>query len=1064
MMTILLGLGLSFLAAQEPSLRPAGLRCEHEVSPLGVDAERPRLSWVLDPVDPAARGLRQTAFRVLVASSPALLAQDKGDLWDSGRVESAQSHLVAYAGAPLKSRTRCFWKVRAWDEAGRPSAWSAPAEWTMGLSDWAPARWIGAGAASVAEDPLDGCSWVWSADGGPGIDAPPCTRRFRRTFDLPAGARVEQAVVLMAADNGFTLFVNGKEAGSGNQWEAASRIDVAPRLVPGTNVLAVAATNGGTGPNPAGLVGKLTVRLDGGKTVVVPVDASWKSHDREEPGWKTAAFDDTAWKSARVLGAHGIQPWGKIQAASAGAMPLFRRAFSVDKPVRRALVSVCGLGHCELRLNGKKVGDAALEPGWTNYRKTCLYQTYDATPMVARGENALGVLLGNGMYNVPGGRYVKFKGSFGAPKLILRLNVEHEDGTSTTVVSDPSWKTAPGPIVFSCVYGGEDYDARLEAPGWDRAGFDDAAWRAAGAVDGPGGALSSRGAPPVKVMQEFKAARVTQPRPGGFVHDLGQNFSGWPRPAVKGPAGATVKMIPGELLDGNGLVSQRSSGGPVWFSYTLKGEGKEEWHPRFSYYGFRYVQVEGAAPEGEGSTPRLLELAGQFLHSSAKTAGEISCSNPDIARIHDLINAAIKSNLQSVLTDCPHREKLGWLECSHLLAGCIFHNYDVPRFFAKIARDMREAQLDNGMVPDIAPEYTVFSGGFRDSPEWGSAYVLIPWLSWQVYGDRSLLEEHYEGMKRYVAYLGSKAKDHIVSHGLGDWYDIGPRGPGESQLTSRGVTATGIYCQDIEILRKTAGLLGKAEDARTYADLAARVRAAFNAKYFRPDSNQYDRNSQTASALPLVAGLVEEDRRAAVLESLVKDVRGRGNRVTAGDVGFFYVVRALSDGGRGDVLYDMICQDLGPGYLYQLKKGATTLTEAWDTNPGSSQNHCMLGHAEEWFFRGLGGIRPDPDGPGFARMVIQPQAVGNLTWAKVRYDSVRGTIATHWKKQGSSFTLEVVIPGNTTAAVHIPAKEAGTVTEGGKPASQAKGARFLRMEGGAAVFEVGSGKYVFVSE
>jgi hypothetical protein len=1056
-----MGLGLSFLAAQEPSLRPANLRCEHEVSPLAVEAGRPRLSWILESSDPAARGLRQTAFRVLAASSLALLSQDQGDLWDSGRVESPQSHLVAYAGALLKPRTRCFWKVRAWDESGRPSAWSAPAEWTMGLSDWAPARWIGAAPAAAAEDPLDGCPWVWSADGAPGVDAPPGKRWFRRAFDLPADARVEQAVVLMAADNGFTLFVNGKEAGSGSQWESASRIDIAPRLVPGTNALAVAVTNGGIGPNPAGLLGKLTVRLDGGKSVAVPVDSSWKAHDREEAGWKTAAFDDAAWKPARVLGAHGMPPWGKIQASSSGAMPLFRRAFAADKPVRRALVSVCGLGHYELRLNGKKVGDAALEPGWTNYRKTCLYQTYDVTPMIVRGENALGVLLGNGMYNVTGGRYIKFKGTFGAPTLILRLDVEHEDGASTTVVSDASWKSAFGPIVFSCVYGGEDYDARREAPGWDRPGFDDAAWRPAGIVDGPGGILSSRSAPPVKVMQEFKAARVTEPRPGIFVYDLGQNFSGRPRIVVEGPAGATVKMIPGELLDGNGLASQRSSGGPVWFSYTLKGEGKEEWHPRFSYYGFRYVQVEGAAPAG---LPRVLELTGQFLYSSAASAGEISCSNPDIGRIHDLINAAIRSNLQSVLTDCPHREKLGWLECTHLLAGCVFHNYDVPRFFAKIARDMREAQLDNGMVPDIAPEYTVFSGGFRDSPEWGSAYVLIPWIAWQVYGDRGLLEEHYEGMKKYVAYLGSKSKEHIVSHGLGDWYDIGPRGPGESQLTSRGVTATGIYYQDIEVLRKTAELLGRIDDVRLYADLASKVRAAFNAKYFRPETNQYDRNSQTASALPLVAGLVEEGRRAAVLESLVKDIRGRGNRVTAGDVGFFYVVRALSDGGRGDVLYDMICQNEGPGYLCQLKKGATTLTEAWDTNPGSSQNHCMLGHAEEWFFRGLGGIRPDPDGPGFAKMAIRPQAVGDLAWAKARYESVRGTISTHWKKQEGSFSLDVVIPGNTTAAVHVPAKDAGAVTEGGKPVSQAKGVRFLRMEGGEAVFEVGSGKYVFVSE
>ncbi len=890
---------------QEATLRPADLRCEYEAAPLGIGAERPRLSWIIEAVDPGARGIRQTAYRVLVASSPALLAQDLGDLWDSGRVESSSSHLVPYGGAPLRSRARCFWKVRAWDESGRPSAWSETAEWTMGLlrpEDWAPAKWVGAGA----------------------------------------------------------------------------------------------------GP-------------------------------------------------------------------ASGPMPIFRRAFAVEKAVRRALVSVCGLGHYELRLNGRKVGDAALEPGWTNYRKTCLYQTYDVTPLVARGENVLGVLLGNGMYNVVGGRYVKFKGTFGAPCLILRLDLELDDGTTAAVVSDASWKTAPGPIVFSCVYGGEDYDARREAPGWDGPGFDDSAWTAAAVVEAPGGVLSSRSAPPVKVMREFKPVRITQPRPGAFVYDLGQNFSGWPRVTVKGPAGAAVKMTPGELLDGDGLVSQRSSGGPVWFSYTLKGGAEESWHPRFTYYGFRYVQVEGAAPEGEPGAPdglpRILGLSGQFIHSSAESAGEFSCSNADVVRIHDLINAAIRSNLQSVLTDCPHREKLGWLECAHLLAGCISYNHHVPRFFAKIARDMSEAQLDNGLVPTTAPHYRAgTSGPFRDSPEWGSAYVLIPWIAWQTYGDRGLLEEHYEGMKRYVAYLGTKARDHIVSYGLGDWYDVGPKAPGVSQLTSLGVTATGIYYQDIEVLRKTAELLGRADDIRTYADLAAQVRAAFNRKYFRPDANQYDRNSQTANALPLATGLVEDNRRAAVLESLVRDVRGRGNRVTAGDVGFFYVVRALSDGGRGDVLYDMVCQDEGPGYLYQLKKGATTLTEAWDADPRSSQNHCMLGHAEEWFFRGIGGIRSDPEGPGFSKIVIQPQWVAGLTWAKVRYASVRGTISTSWNRSGGVYHLEVTVPGNVTATVHVPAREASAVIEGGKPASEARGVRFVRMGGGAAVFEVGSGTYSFRSE
>lgn len=890
--------GLASVTARTASgaaLRPSDLRCEYWIDPLGIDVGQPRLSWVLESSE---RGQRQTAYQILAASDARLLAAGKGDLWDSGKVDSNQSIQVAYAGKPLRSRTRCHWKVRAWDQDGRPSDWSAPAVWGMGLlqpDDW-QARWITA------------------------------------------------------------------------------------------------------------------------------------------PG---------------------------------EGLPLMRTSFRADKPVRRAELALCGLGFFEAHLNGNSIDDAVLEPGWTNYRKTCLYRVYDLTERIVSGENALGVMLGNGMYNVTGGRYVKFTGSFGPPKLIAQLHLDFADGASTCVASDGAWRTTPGPIMFSCIYGGEDYDARRECAGWDRPGFDASAWSAATVTEGPGGRLSSRGAPPIKVMQEFKTTRVTRPRPGIYVYDLGQNFSGWPRLAVRGPAGATVKLIPGELLDGDGLVSQVSSGGPVWFSYTLKGSGTETWHPRFSYYGFRYVQVEGAAPEGEagapGDLPQVVELGGQFVHSSAARVGEISCSNPDIGRIHNLITAAIRSNLQSVLTDCPHREKLGWLEVSHLLAAGITYNYDVPAFYTKICEDMREAQLEDGMVPDIAPEYTVFKDGFRDSPEWGSAYVQSPWMVWETYGDRRLVEEHYEGMKRYVAYLGSRAQGNIVSHGLGDWYDIGPKRPGESQLTSKGLTATAVYYQDIETLRQAAELLGRAEDARAYRDLAAQVRAAFNANFLQPETNQYDRASQTANAMPLRLGLVEQPRRAAVVENLIQEIRGRGNRVTAGDVGFSYVVRALTDAEHGEVLYDMVCQSDGPGYLYQLKKNATTLTEAWDTNPRSSQNHCMLGHVEEWFFRGLGGIRSDPAGPGFAKFIIRPQIVADLKWVKVSYNSVRGRIATTWKRDGNQLALEVTIPANTVATVHVPAEDKGSVRESGKPAAQVEGLRFLRMEGGAAVFTVPSGAWRFVA-
>lgn len=810
-------------------------------------------------------------------------------------------------------------------------------------------------------------------------------------------------------------------------------------------------------------------RVEGDRTLLVPY-AGKPLRSFQQCFWKVHAWTDdaAAWSGVAHWGT-GILPPDQWRAKwiSAGALPealpLFRRGFEVAKPVRRATVLVCGLGCCELRLNGSRVGADEIDPGWTNYRKTCLVSVHDVTPLLRKGDNALGVMLGNGMYNVTGGRYAKFRGSFGEPKLTLDLHLEFADGTTASVLSDEAWKCAPGPVRFSCIFGGEDHDARSETDGWDRPGFDDSGWAAAQPVEGPGGRLTTQAGPPVRVREEFQPVNVTEPRPGVFVYDLGRNFSGWPALTVSGPAGATVKLTCGELLDDGGLVTQRSSGGPAWFSYTLSGRGEETWQPRFSYYGFRHVQVEGAVPRGAdpaaGPLPQVHALTGRFLYPDTATVGRFACSDGEVNRVHALILAAIKSNFKSVLTDCPHREKLGWLECTHLLAGSFMYNFDCARFYHKITRDMREAQLDNGLVPDIAPEYTVFSDGFRDSPEWGSAMVIAPWRAWWMCGDLDILRANYDAMQRYVAYLGTRADGHIVAHGLGDWCDIGPGSPGVSQLTSLGLTSTATYYQDIEILRQAAALLGRDDDARALAQLAGDVRAAFNARFLHPDGSRYDRNSQTGNAMPLALGMVPPDQRAAVLAGLVDVIRANGNRVTAGDIGFHYVVQALLDGGRSDVLHDMLRQADGPGYLYQLSRGATSLTEAWDTNPGLSQNHCMLGHIEEWFYSGLLGIRPAA--PGFKRIIVKPATPGGLEWAEGHYDCVHGRIASRWRRAGGRLAMEVTIPANTTATVHVPARDAAAVTESGRPAAQTPGVRFAGVQDAAAVFEVGSGSYRF---
>jgi hypothetical protein len=517
---------------------------------------------------------------------------------------------------------------------------------------------------------------------------------------------------------------------------------------------------------------------------------------------------------------------------------------------------------------------------------------------------------------------------------------------------------------------------------------------------------------------------------------------------VRGKAGAQVRLTPGELLDDKGFVSQRSSGGPTYFTYTLKGGDAETWHPRFSYYGFRYVQVEGDA--------EVTDLQGQFIHSSAPQAGEFICSNTLFNRIHKLISAAVLSNLQSVVTDCPHREKLGWLEVPYLMASSIGFDFDLSSYFPKIARDMRDSQTLEGLIPDTAPEYAIHSGGFRDSPEWGSAMVMIPWWSYQQYGDRRVLEESLPAMEHYVEYLGSKAKNGIVSYGLGDWYDIGPGRPGVSKLTPLGVTATAAYCEDLHVVAEANRLLGHEVEATRYAALASRVKEAFNRTFFDAKTGRYASGSQTAQAMPLVLDICPRADRSSVTTHLVDDVVRRGNQQTSGDVGYHYLVRALMDAGRSDVLFAMTNRTDPPSYGAQLAKGATSLTEAWDADPLSSQNHCMLGHIEEWFYAGLASIETD-----FDHITIRPQPVGDLAWVKAWHDTARGRVESSWKKDDSGFELTVKIPPNAKATVFLPGRSQQGVTENGRPVSGAEGVRFLRQEGSALVFEVASGQYDF---
>jgi hypothetical protein len=792
--------------------------------------------------------------------------------------------------------------------------------------------------------------------------------------------------------------------------------------------------------------------------------------------WKVRAWDvrgqASAWSPAATwtMGLLSESDWQAhwIGASATNYESLFlRREFTVKSGLRRALAHVCGLGQYEMTVNGSKAGDDLLSPGWTKYDKTCLYDTRDLTPLLHEGPNAVGLLLGDGMYRViRTTRFSKFNGSFGPLKAVAHIRLEYADGSTEIISTDDHWRVHSGPMTFCSIYGGEDYDARLDPRGWNQPGFDDSQWEHARLVAGPGGTLRglSCAAPPLRTFEVFEPASVSRLSNNVSVYDLGQNAPIIPRLKVTGPAGSSVKIIPAELIKDDGSVDRASCGKKdAWWLDTLAGTGGETWFPKFFYHGCRYLQVEREPAAEGGELPTVESLAGVVVHSSSAPVGQFACSNELFNRIHRLIRWAQRANMVSLLTDCPHRERLGWLEQAHLNGPSLRYEFDLDQLYTKAMNDMADSQLKDGLVPNIAPEYVVFKGAFRDSPEWSSACVLVPWQQYEFAADLELLRKHYETMKRYVAYLGSTATNCIVGHGLGDWFDLGPNPPGVAQLTPISLTGTAFYYQDTSILAQVAALLGRKEDAKIYRQLADQIRAAFNRTFYNSATHQYATGSQCANSMALVMGLVAPADRPAVLDAVVADVRAHGNALTAGDVGYGYLLRALAEGGRSDVIFAMNNQSDKPGYGYQLKLGATSLTESWSARRANSQNHFMLGQIMEWFYHEIGGIGCDPAGPGFKKIIIAPQLAGDLTWARTSYDSIRGRISSEWKRDGAKFKLRIGIPPNTAATIFIPAKSAADVTESGRAADHCPGVKFVRMEKGTAVYAVASGDYDFTS-
>jgi alpha-L-rhamnosidase len=742
-------------------------------------------------------------------------------------------------------------------------------------------------------------------------------------------------------------------------------------------------------------------------------------------------------------------------------LPLLRRDFTVKDQVKRARLYVTGLGYFEATINGRRIGDHRLDPGYTRYDRRVLYVTHDVTAAIRGGTNAIGVMLGNGWYNVQAAAPWDFNVApwRASPRLLAELRIELADGRTEVISTDESWKTAAGPIIFSSIYGGETYDARLENPGWDSPEFDDSDWQAAVVVDPPQGRLAAQMMPAIKVSRIITPVSVSEPEPGVYLFDVGQNLTGFAELTVSGPAGTRIAMKYSELLGRDGRADQANIGVHVWArgkdqsfqtdTYVLKGSSLEKWHSRFVYHGFQYVEVSGAP------TPLTTEnLRIHFQHTAVPEVGHFECSNPLLNRIWENTRWSYLSNLQGIPTDCPHREKNGWTGDAHLACEQALWNYDAAAVYTKWINDLGDEQQPDGRLPGIVP-----TGGWGyawgNGPAWDSAFLLIPDYLHLYCGDTRLRERHCDGHRSYVDYLTQRARNGIVRIGLGDWSPA-------STTTPEAVTSTGYYYRDARIVAQTAKMLGRDKEADIYNTLADRIRNAFNREFFKSETGQYANGSQTALSCALYQGLAEPANEARVLQNLVADIERKDGHLDTGILGAKYLLHALSDHGRADLAYQIASQDTQPSWGWWISQGATTLWEGW--GQGDSHNHIFYGDVVNWFYRTLAGINPDPAAPGFHHIIIDPHTVGDLTWVKARYDSICGRIASEWTKENGQFKLRIVIPANASATVYLPTEDVDSVRESNHRLDDVDGVKFKTVEDGRAILNVGSGEYVFTTK
>jgi alpha-L-rhamnosidase len=884
--------------------QPAALRCENLVNPLGLAELQPRFSWEMQSSE---RAERQTAWQIIVASSPDLLSRDTGDLWDSGKVSNDETTGIEYNGHALQSNERCYWKVRLWDRDGKPSAWSAPASWSMGPlqpGDW-KSEWIG--------------------------------------YDAP---RQQLSAEKTSSDTNNVVYP--------------------------------------------------PVRL--------------------------------------------------------------RSTFSVAKKVKQATLYCTALGWFDAHVNGTPVNDTFFDPGWTDYSKRVYYRAYDVTGLIRPGPNALGLELADGWYSGYIG-WSRQRNHYGSkPRAQAQLHLEYTDGSQEDIGTGPDWKAATGPVVDADILKGENYDARKEMPGWDTAKFDGRNWAAVdvGAEMSP--ELQPHPGPPVRVLQEFKAQAITEPAPGVYVLNLGQNFAGVPRLKIKGEPGQKITLRFAERLspDGNVYTANLRSA-TATDSYICRGGGTETWMPRFTFHGFQYIEITRLKHKPEPDT-----VVGVALSSDTPVAGDFDCDDAMLNRLHQNIYWTQRANFIDIPTDCPQRdERLGWTGDAPIYCRTATLNADAQAFYTKWLVDLDDAQRADGEFPMVAPMKVAGDDG---GPAWADSGVICPWTMYEVYGDRRELARHYPAMCRFIEFCRNRSTPDLLPpakyHCFGDWLNIQANTPAN-------VICTAYFAYSTHLTARAAEVLGKTEDAAKWNTLFEQIKAAFNRAYVNADG-VVQGDTQTGYVLALAFDLLDADKAALAAANLAKNIEARGGHLSTGFVGTKDLMLVLSKIGRNDLAMRLVHNDTFPSWGFSIKQGATSIWERWDgwtpekgfQNPSmNSFAHYSFGAVYQWMFENLGGIRAA--GPAYKHIIIAPVLDEKLGHARVSYHSVRGEIESAWERTPTGLTLRVVVPPNTTARVGIPADSVESVTESGQPLAKAPGVTIMQKEGDRVWVGIGSGEYNF---